>query len=95
MINQKSKILHAELKNGSHYPYLWLGKDKFADLFNEWDFETNEGKFKGMLDFDNSVSFTIEADEIESIESIIGMSFDEDLADSEVVDFTLEDINWE
>lgn len=92
---QKSKILYAELKNGSNYKYLWLGNDYFADLFNSWDFESNEGKYKGMLDFDYTVSFTIEMDEIKDEQSIIGMSFDEGLEDSEIVDFTLEDINWE
>jgi hypothetical protein len=48
-----------------------------------------------MLDFDYTVSFTIEMDEIKDEQSIIGMSFDEGLEDSEIVDFTLEDINWE
>jgi len=47
-----------------------------------------------MLDFDNSVGFTIEMDEIKNEQSIIGMSFDEGLEDSEIVDFTLENINW-
>ena len=92
---QKSRILYAELKNGSNYKYLWLGNDHFADLFNSWDFERNEGKYEGMLDFDYTVSLTIEMDEIKDEQSIIGMSFDEGLEDSEIVDFTLEDINWE
>mgnify|MGYP005989612255 CR=1 FL=1 len=91
---QQSRIIHAELKNGSNYKYLWLGNDNFADLFNSWDFESNEGKYEGMLDFDNSVGFTIEMDEIKDEQSIIGMSFDEELQDSEIVDFTLENINW-
>ena len=34
-------------------------------------------------------------DEIKDEESIIGMSFDTDLEDSEIVDFTLEDVIWE
>ena len=49
---QQSRIIHAELKNGSNYSYLWLGNDHFADLFNSWDFESNEGKYEGMLDRD-------------------------------------------
>ena len=92
---QTTKLIHAELKNGDFYKYLWLGNDYFADLFNNWDFETNEGKYKGMLDFDYTFSFTIEIDEIKDEESIIGMSFDTDLEDSEIVDFTLEDVIWE
>jgi hypothetical protein len=90
----KSKLIHAELKNGNSYTYLWLGNDYFADLFKDWDFETNEGKYEGMVDFDRTFSFTIEMDEIKNEESIIGMSFDTDLKDSEIVDFDLEEINW-
>jgi hypothetical protein len=92
---QTTKLIHAELKNGNGYSYLWLGNDYFADLFNNWDFETNKGKYKGMLDFDRTFSFTIEMNEIKNEESIIGMSFDEGLEDSEIVDFTLEDVIWE
>ena len=92
---QTTKLIHAELKNGNGYSYLWLGNDYFADLFNDWDFETNEGKYKGMLDFDYTFSFTIEMDEIKDENSIIGMSFDDGLEDSEIVDFTLEDVIWE
>ena len=92
---QTTKLIHAELKNGDGYSYLWLGNDDFADLFNDWDFETNEGKYKGMLDFDRTVSFTIEMDEIKDEESIVGMSFDTDLEDSEIVDFDLEEVIWE
>tara|TARA_B100000900_G_scaffold334683_1_gene296063 strand:- start:304 stop:603 length:300 start_codon:yes stop_codon:yes gene_type:complete len=92
---QTTKLIHAELKNGDGYSYLWLGNDYFADLFNDWDFETNVGKYKGMLDFDRTVSFTIEMDEIKDEESIVGMSFDTDLEDSEIVDFDLEEVKWE
>lgn len=92
---QTTKLIHAELKNGDFYKYLWLGNDYFADLFNNWDFESNEGKYKGLYDFDLTFSFTIEMDEIKDEESIIGMSFDTDLEDSEIVDFTLEDVIWE
>jgi len=92
---QTTKLIHAELKNGDSYSYLWLGNDYFADLWNDWDFESNEGKYKGMLDFDYTFSFTIEIDEIKDEESIIGMSFDTDLEDSGIVDFTLEEVIWE
>jgi len=92
---QTTKLIHAELKNGDFYKYLWLGNDYFADLFNNWDFESDEGKYKGLYDFDLTFSFTIEMDEIKDEESIIGMSFDTDLEDSEIVDFTLEDVIWE
>jgi hypothetical protein len=92
---QTTKLIHAELKNGDFYKYLWLGNDYFADLFNNWDFESNEGKYKGLYDFDLTFSFTIEMDEIKNEESIIGMSFDEGLEDSEIVDFNLEEVVWE
>jgi hypothetical protein len=92
---QTTKLIHAELKNGDFYKYLWLGNDYFADLFNNWDFESNEGKYKGLYDFDLTFSFTIEMDEIKDEESIIGMSFDEGLEDSEIVDFNLEEVVWE
>ena len=90
----KSKLIHAKLKNGSFYSYLWLGNDHFADLYNSWDFESNEGKYEGMLDFDYTFSFTV-LDEIKDEQSIIGMSFDEGLEDSEIVDYELEDIEWD
>jgi hypothetical protein len=48
-----------------------------------------------LYDFDLTFSFTIEIDEIKDEESIIGMSFDTDLEDSEIVDFTLEEVIWE
>jgi|ETNvirenome_2_30_1030614.scaffolds.fasta_scaffold12822_2 hypothetical protein len=92
---QTTKLIHVELKNGDFYKYLWLGNDDFADLWNDWDFESDEGKYKGLYDFDLTFSFTIEMDEIKNEESIIGMSFDTDLEDSEIVDFTLEEVIWE
>jgi hypothetical protein len=92
---QTTKLINAQLKNGDFYKYLWLGDDYFADLFNSWDFESDEGKYKGLYDFDLTFSFTIEMHEIKDKESIIGMSFDTDLEDSEIVDFTLEDVIWE
>ena len=92
---QTTKLIHAELKNGDFYKYLWLGNDYFADLFNSWDFESDEGKYKGLYDFDVTFCMTIEQDEIKDKESIIGMSFDTDLEDSEIVDFDLENVIWE
>ncbi len=92
---QTTKLIHVELKNGDFYKYLWLGNDDFADLWNDWDFESNEGKYKGLYDFDVTFSFTIEMDEIKDEESIIGMSFDTELEDSEIVDFDLEEVIWE
>ena len=94
-IIQTSKLIHADLKNGRSYAYLWLGDDYFADLFNSWDFESREGKYKDLYEFDTTFFITIEKDEIKDENSIIGMSFDEDLENSEIVDFTLEDIIWE
>ena len=99
---QQSRIIHAELKNGSNYKYLWLGNDNFSDLYMSWlnedilgeNFESNEGKYEGMLDFDYTFSFTV-LDEIKDEQSIIGMSFDEGLEDSEIVDYQLEDIEWD
>jgi|TARA_R100001244_G_scaffold98464_1_gene73524 hypothetical protein len=92
---QTTKLINAELKNGDFYKYLWLGNDYFADLFNSWDFESDEGKYKGLYDFDVTFCRTIEQDEIKDEESIIGVSFDTELEDSEIVDFTLEDVIWE
>ena len=91
---QTTKLIHAKLKNGDSYSYLWLGNDYFADLFNSWDFETDEGKYKGLYDFDVTFCMTIEQDEIKDKESIIGVSFDTELEDSEIVDFDLEDVIW-
>lgn len=89
-----SKLIHAELKNGKSYKYLWLGNDYFSDLWKDWDFESDKGKFKGMLDFDCTFSVTIDMDEIKDEKSILGMSFDKGLKDSEIVNFHLEEINW-
>jgi hypothetical protein len=83
---QTTKLIHAKLKNGNNYSYLWLGNDDFADLWEDWDFESNEGRFKGMLDFD----CTFGKDE----ESIIGLCTELDFTDEAIVDFTLEDVIW-
>ena len=98
-----SKIIYAELKNGSTYKYLWLGNDHFADLYNSWinedvmgeDFESNEGKYEGMLDFDHTISYTFDMDEIKDEQSIIGLDVEGGLEDAEIVDFTIRDIKWE
>ena len=92
---QKTKLIHAELKNGDFYKYLWLGNDDFADLWNDWDFESNEGKFKGMLDFDQTFGYTFEMDEIKDEKSIIGKCVELGFPDEAIVDFTLEDVIWE
>ena len=92
---QTTKLIHAELKNGNNYSYLWLGNDDFANLWNDWDFESNEGKFKGMLDFDQTFGYTFEMDEIKDEESIIGKCVELGFPDEAIVDFTLEDVIWE
>jgi hypothetical protein len=91
MDNQKSKIIYAELKNGSTYKYVWLGNDHFADLFNSWinEDEDNEGKYEGMLDFDHTISYTFDMDEIKDEQSIIGLGIE----DAEI-DF-IRNIIWE
>ena len=91
---QTTKLIHAELKNGDCYSYLWLGNDDFADLWWDWDFESNEGRFKGMLDFDQTFGYTFEMGEIKNEESIIGKCAEMDFIDEEIVDFTLEDVIW-
>jgi hypothetical protein len=92
---QKSKIIYAELKNGSTYKYLWLGNDHFADLYNSWDYEDNEGKYEGMLDFDHTISYTFDTDEIKNEQSILGIDIEDGLEDGEIVDFTIRNVKWE
>ena len=89
-----TKIIHADLKNGSSQSYLWLGNDKFAQVFKEWDFENDEGKFKGFMEFDCRVGFTIEHEELSKEQDIIGSSFGDELPNSEIIDYRLEEINW-
>ena len=91
---QTTKLIHAELKNGDGYSYLWLGNDDFADLWNDWDFESNEGRFKGMLDFDQTFGYTFEMDEIKDKKSIIGKCVELGFPDEAIVDFTLEEVVW-
>ena len=92
---QTTKLIHAKLKNGNDYSYLWLGNDDFADLWNDWDFESNEGRFEGMLDFDLTFGYTFEMEEIKDEESIIGKCIELGFPDEAIVDFTLEDVIWE
>ena len=92
---QTTKLIHAKLKNGNNYSYLWLGNDDFADLWEDWDFESNEGRFKGMLDFDCTFGYTFAMDEIKDEESIIGLCTELDFQDEAIVDFTLENVIWE
>tara|TARA_R100000544_G_C2172499_1_gene32931 strand:+ start:39 stop:395 length:357 start_codon:yes stop_codon:yes gene_type:complete len=90
-----SKIIYAQLKNGSTYKYLWLGNDHFADLYNSWDYENNEGKHKGMLDFDHTISYTFDMDEIKNEQSIVGIDVEDGLEDGEIVRFTIRNVKWE
>ena len=91
---QKSKLIYAELKCGSTYKYVWLGNDNFAKLFESWDFESNEGKFYGMLDFDQKVSYFFDREDLKRSKDLIGQCVEE-MEGGEVVDFELEDIVWE
>jgi len=99
----KSKIIYAELKNGSNYKYLWLGNDHFSDLYMSWlnedifgeNFESNVGKYEGMLDFDNTISYTLDMNDLENEQSIIGLDLEGGLEDAEIVDYELEDIEWD
>lgn len=99
----KSKIIHAELKNGDFYDYLWLGNDHFSDLYMSWvnedilgkNFESNVGKYEGMLDFDNTISYTLHMDDLKNEQSIIGLDLEDGLEDAEIVDYQLEDIEWD
>ena len=90
---QKSKLIYAELKCGSTYKYVWLGNDNFAKLFESWDYESNEGKFEGMLDFDHTISYFFDREDLKRSEDLIGESVEE-MEGGEVVDFEMEDIDW-
>ena len=89
---QKSKLIYARLKRGFNDRYVWLGNDDFAKLFESWDFESNEGKFEGMLDFDQSVSYFLDKDELKEPNDLIGMNLGEC---GEIIDFEMRDIEWE
>ena len=94
-ILQKSKIIHAELKNGSYYKYVWLGNDNFAKLFVNWNYESNKGKYKGLLEFDEKISYYFDYDEFNNEKEIIGIDVEDGLEDAEIIDFTIENINWD
>jgi len=95
MANQKSKLIYAELKNGRAYTYVWLGNDTFAKEFAEWDHDSSEGKWKDMYGFDEKISYYFDADEFKDESEIIGTDVEDGLEDAEIVDYELEDINWE
>ena len=48
MSKQKSKLIHAKIKCGYIYTYMWLGNDDFARLWESWDYDSDEGKFEGL-----------------------------------------------
>ena len=90
---QKSKLIYAELECGSTYRYVWLGNDNFAKLFESWDYESNEGKFEGMLDFDHTISYFFDREELKGSEDLVGESVEE-MEGGEVVALETEDIDW-
>ena len=92
---QNTKLIHAKLKNGSYYKYVWLGNDNFSKMFETWDYESNQGKYKGLLDFDQKISYYFDYDEIKDQKEIIGIDVEDGLKDSEIVDFTIENVIWE
>ena len=92
---QNTKLIHAKLKNGSYYKYVWLGNDNFSKMFETWDYESNQGKFKGLLDFDQKISYYFDYDEFKNQKEIIGIDVEDGLKDSEIVDFTIENVIWE
>jgi len=94
MTNQKSKLIHAKIKCGYTYTYMWLGNDDFAKLWESWDYESNEGKFKGLHSLDLDIAYTIYPDEIKNADDLIGQEDFNDNGDI-IVDYELEDINWE
>tara|TARA_R100001244_G_scaffold132330_1_gene108243 strand:- start:47 stop:505 length:459 start_codon:yes stop_codon:yes gene_type:complete len=92
---RKSKLIHAELKCGMHVKCLWLGNDAFAKLFESWDFDSDEGKFKGLAEFDSTFSYTFDFDELKDEKDLIGIDVEEGLKDAEIVSYDIEDINWQ
>jgi uncharacterized lipoprotein YehR (DUF1307 family) len=95
MTEQKSKLIYAELKNGRSFKYVWLGNDTFAKEFAEWDYDSSEGKWKNMYGFDERISYYFQADELKDESEIMGIDVEDGLEDAEIVDYELEDINWE
>jgi len=95
---QKSKLIHAELKCGSNYKYVWLGNDNFAELFNEWrnqEIENNDGKYRDLYEFDERISYYFDMDEFKDEKDLIGIDVEDGLEGGEIVDFEMEDIDWE
>ena len=94
MTEQKSVLIHAELKNGGHHKYLWLGNDAFAKLYESWDFDSDEGKFKGLSAFDSTFSYTLDFDDLKIAHDLIGQ---EDFGDNDttIMSVAVGDINWE
>ena len=95
MTEQKSKLIYAELKNGSTYKYVWLGNDTFAKEFAEWDHDSSEGKWKDMYEFDERISYYFDHDEFKKVSDILGWDVEEGLENAEIVEYETEDINWE
>ena len=94
MTEQKSKLIYAELKNGSTYKYVWLGNDTFAKEFAEWDHDSHEGKWKDMYEFDEKISYYFDHNEFKKVSDILGWDVEEGLEDAEIVEYETEDINW-
>jgi len=95
MTKQKSKLIYAELKNGSSFTYVWLGNDTYAKEHEKWDYESSEGKWESMYYFDEKISYHFDADEFKDESEIIGVDVEDGLVDAEIVYYELEDINWE
>ena len=91
---QKTKMIHAELKNGGHHRYLWLGNDAFAKLYESWDFDSDEGKFRGLTAFDSNFCYTIDFGDLKIAHDLIGQ---EDFGDNDttIIGVALGNINWE
>jgi len=94
MTEKKSKLIYAELKNGSTYKYVWLGNDTFAKEFAEWDHDSSEGKWKDMYGFDEKISYYFDHDEFKEVSDILGWDVEDGLEDAEIVEYETEDINW-
>ena len=94
MSKQKSKLIHAKIKCGYIYTYMWLGNDDFARLWESWDYDSDEGKFEGLHAFDLDIAYTIDSDEIKNADDLIGQEDFNDNGDI-IIDVELEDINWE